>query len=87
MSKTNDVELMADPRRWPLRSRLPLTRDVEALSMTRGVVAGGWPELGFLCEGQGAKVFFGDVTEKLESCKSLSYVSLAAVIADGWRVD
>jgi hypothetical protein len=76
MSDT-DLELMSDAARWPLRPRLPLTRDV----------AGGWPELGFLCEGQGAKVFLGDVVDNAESCESLSYVSFAAAVADGWRVD
>ena len=88
------LELMQEPERWPLRVLL-------ALSHVSKRDRFGIPELGFLAIGHGPKVFLGELGEfrpgetrerarfeaALARFRAVSFISYAAVQQHGWRVD
>jgi hypothetical protein len=85
------LALMKRPKHWPLSVMFAL-----AHGERRG--PDGLPLRGFLAFGHGATVYFGNVGDAptkrpenfeahLRMLESLSYLSLEAVLDDGWKVD
>jgi hypothetical protein len=85
------LALMKRPQHWPLRL-------VFALAHPARPDPWGLPGQGFLAYGHGATVYLGDVgdvppkrpedfEEHLKTLESVTYLSLEAVLGDGWRVD
>jgi hypothetical protein len=94
MTDEESLALMEHPERWPLKIAL-------ALAHAKRTDETGFPLVGFLAWGHGPKVYLanlgdfqpGESTTRagfekaLERFESLSYVSLRAVLGDGWNVD
>lgn len=94
MNTETALGLMRSPERWPLRVVLPLVHATRRDPW-------GSPAQAFLAYGHGAQVYAGNVLElepsdtatrarfeaALERFASVSYITLEAVLGDGWRVD
>ena len=94
MTPETALAMMQDPTRWPLRVVLPLVHATRR---------DPWdcPAQAFLAYGHGAQLYLGNVGDfrpgdsstrarfelALERFKSVSYLTLEAVLGDGWRVD
>lgn len=95
LSPAEALALMQTPERWPLRVVLALSH------ASKRDPRSGLPELGFLAIGHGPKVYLGELGEfrpgetrerarfetALERFRAVTFISYAAVLQHGWRVD
>lgn len=94
MNQGDSLEFMRRPMRWPLRVVLPLVHATRRDEY-------GSPAQAFLAYGHASQLFVGNVGSfrpgefsdrarfetALERFESVSYLTLEAVLGDGWRVD
>jgi hypothetical protein len=58
-----------------------------AVEQELGAEASGFPEFGFLLEGEGFRVYVGFLDDRPAQLRKIDYPDAAAVLDAGWRVD